>query len=107
MHPTPLSLSAQVRNSCPLVSPYIPCHPSLISSPGEGKFTYHTTPSPSPRIRLPRRTPDAFQEAILLGQPVEAVVALSHRTHESAESVGLVLAGVAAVLVDLADADLD
>jgi hypothetical protein len=42
-----------------------------------------------------------------LGQPVQAVVRLAHGAYESAESVGLVVAGVAAVLVDLADADLN
>lgn len=63
----------------------------------------------STRRRLSRRlgAPDALQEAILLGEAVEGVVALGTRPHEAAEGVDLVLAGVSAVLVDLADADLD
>jgi hypothetical protein len=56
---------------------------------------------------LPGRAPDALEEAILLCEPVEAVVALAHGADEAAQGVGLVLAGVAAVLVNLADADLD
>jgi hypothetical protein len=56
---------------------------------------------------LPRRAPDALEEAILLCEPVEAVVALAHGAHEAAEGVDLIVAGVAAVLVNLADADLD
>jgi hypothetical protein len=51
--------------------------------------------------------PDALEEAILLCEPVEAVVALAHGADEAAEGVDLVVAGVAAVLVNLADADLD
>jgi len=42
-----------------------------------------------------------------LCEPVEAIVALAHGAHEAAHGVDLVLAGVAAVLVNLADADLD
>lgn len=52
------------------------------------------------------RTPDTFQEAISLCQSVDAVVALSSRPHKSTESIGLVLAGVSTVLIDLADRDL-
>ena len=48
---------------------------------------------------LPRRAPDALEEAILLGEAVEAVVRLAHGTDETAHGVGLVLAGVATVLV--------
>lgn len=40
-------------------------------------------------------------------EPVEAVVALAHGAHEAAQGVHLVLARVAPVLIDLADADLD
>lgn len=39
-------------------------------------------------------------------QPVQAVVTLTHRPHEPAERIGLVLAGVSAVLVNLGDLDL-
>lgn len=53
------------------------------------------------------RVPDTLEVAVPLGEAVHAVVALAHRAHEAAERVDLVLAGVAAVLVDLADAELD
>lgn len=56
---------------------------------------------------LPRRAPDALEEAVLLCEPVEAVVALAHGADEAAECVDLVLAGVAAALVNLANAELD
>ena len=51
--------------------------------------------------------PDALEETITLGQSVEGVVALTHGADESAKGVDLVLSGVAAVLVNLADGDLD
>lgn len=56
--------------------------------------------------RLPAGAPDVLEEAVTLGQAVDGVVALAHGANETAEGVGLVLAGVAAVLVDLADGDL-
>lgn len=42
-----------------------------------------------------------------MSQPVQAVVALSHRSHEAAERICLVVARVSAILVDLAHTDLD
>lgn len=42
-----------------------------------------------------------------MGEAVKGVVTLATGTDESAQSVGLVLAGVAAVLVNLADGELD
>lgn len=51
--------------------------------------------------------PDALQETITLGQSVEGVVALAHGADESAKGVNLVVTGVASVLVNLADGDLD
>jgi hypothetical protein len=56
---------------------------------------------------LPGRAPDRLEEAVLLCEPVHAVVGLAHGADEAAEGVDLVLAGVAAVLIDLGDADLD
>jgi hypothetical protein len=58
-------------------------------------------------MHLPRRAPDVLEEAVLLCEPVEAVVALAHGADETADGVGLGLAGVATVLVNLGDADLD
>lgn len=43
---------------------------------------------------LPGSAPDALEEAVLLGQPVQAVVALAHGADEAAHGVGLVLACV-------------
>ena len=67
-----------------------------------------TSTSPHSAATLSRRlsTPDTLQEAIALRQSVQTVVALGPAAHEAAESVDLVLAGVAALLVDFADADL-
>jgi hypothetical protein len=64
-----------------------------------------------PQLHIPKhlsgRTPDALEEAILLCEPVEAVVGLAHGADEATEGVDLVVTGVAAVLVNLADGDLD
>jgi hypothetical protein len=56
---------------------------------------------------LSLRAPDTLEEAVLLGEPVDGVVALAHGADEAAEGVDLVVAGVATVLIDLADADLN
>ena len=56
---------------------------------------------------LPASAPDVLEESIALRKAVHAVVALAHGAYEAAEGVGLVLAGVAAVLVDLGDGELD
>jgi hypothetical protein len=56
---------------------------------------------------LPASAPDGLEEAVLLCEPVEAVVGLTHGANETADGVGLVVAGVAAVLVNLANAELD
>jgi hypothetical protein len=42
-----------------------------------------------------------------LCEPVQAVVSLAHGADKAADGVGLDIAGVAAVLVNLGDADLD
>lgn len=55
--------------------------------------------------RLP--TPNGLQEPIPLRQSVQAVVTFGTATYEATERVDLVLAGVAARLVDFADTDLD
>ena len=53
------------------------------------------------------RAPHILQETVALSQPVQRVVAFAHGPDESAERVRLVLPRVSAILVDLADADLD
>jgi hypothetical protein len=77
------------------------------------KFFLPTLPGCArvPQLRfhnhLPRRRPDRLEEAVTLCEPVHAVVGLAHGADEAGESVDLVLAGVATVLIDLSDADLD
>lgn len=56
---------------------------------------------------LTRRAPDGLEEAVLLCEPVKAVVGLAHGANEAGDGVDLVVTGVAAVLVNLADAQLD
>lgn len=52
--------------------------------------------------------PDALEEAVSLGQSVHGVVALAHRSDETAEREDVVLAlDGTAVLIDLRDRDLD
>jgi len=57
---------------------------------------------------LSRRTatPHTLEEAIPLRQPVQAVIALGSRSHEAAKCIDLVLARVAACLVDLSNGNL-
>jgi len=51
--------------------------------------------------------PDGLEETILLGEPVEGVVALTLGSDESGKGVCDGLAGVSSALVNLADGDLD
>lgn len=51
-------------------------------------------------------TPDTLQISIALGKTVEGVISLAASAHKSAERIDAVLAGVAAVLVNVADGDL-
>lgn len=64
-------------------------------------------PSQAEKKRLPGSAPDVLDVTITLSEAVDAVVRLAHGADEAAESVGLVLAGVATVLVNLCDGDLD
>jgi hypothetical protein len=67
-----------------------------------------TTPSPQwLHLALAGGGPHALEVTVTLGQAVEGVVALTAGADETAHGVGLVLASVAAVLVNLADGDLD
>lgn len=66
--------------------------------------TRHHTAS---NLSLGAGGPDVLQVAVTLSEAVEGVIALTAGTDETAESVGLVLTGVAAVLVNLADGQLD
>lgn len=95
--------STQVRdNSCQMPLS-CPSFASLFCPPG------HTSNSTPCLFSLSRRlsTPDTLEETVALGQSVQGVIALGSRPHESAQGVDLVLAGVAAVFVNLADAELD
>ena len=56
---------------------------------------------------LSRSAPDVLQESISLCEAVQGIVALAHGADETAKGVDLVLAGGAAVLVNLCDGKLD
>jgi hypothetical protein len=59
------------------------------------------------RLPLAAGGPDVADVAVTLAEAVQGVIALATGTDETAEGVALVLAGVATVLVNLADGDLD
>lgn len=65
------------------------------------------SPTQPKATRLSASAPDTLEETVLLGKAVQGVVALAHSPHEAAEGVGLVLASVTTVLVNLADGNLD
>lgn len=69
--------------------------------------TAHLNQLNSPYLPLAGGGPDVADVSITLGEAVQGVIALTAGTDETAKSVALVLAGVAAVLVNLADGDLD
>jgi hypothetical protein len=50
--------------------------------------------------------PDILEETVTLSEAVQGVIGLTLGADEAGQSVNLVLAGVATVLVDLADGDL-
>lgn len=85
---------------CSTFPPHTPSRRLQVSFPYLNSISINPNP-------LPGSAPDRLEEAVLLCEPVEAVVALAHGADEAAEGVDLVVAGVAAVLIDLADADLD
>ncbi|GMG07637.1 unnamed protein product [Aspergillus oryzae var. brunneus] len=69
--------------------------------------SYPIYPWNCPYLPLAGGGPDVADVSITLGEAVQGVIALTAGTDETAKSVALVLAGVAAVLVNLADGDLD
>lgn len=71
------------------------------------KVLSHVIPPPVIPNHLTGRAPDGLEESILLCEPVKAVVGLAHGANEAGDGVDLVVTGVAAVLVNLADAQLD
>jgi hypothetical protein len=83
----------------------VPTRYLLLSSTLSFDIFTQRPPSAYLSRRLP--TPNRLQEPIALRQPVQAVVALGATAHEAAERVNLVLPGVAACLIDFADANLD
>lgn len=104
-----MSLGARRAEQSEGASTHAQQHPTYLSSqsfppfPQKKKFALLNTIA----NLVSARVPDTLEVAVPLGEAVHAVVALAHRAHEAAERVDLVLAGVAAVLVDLGDADLD
>jgi hypothetical protein len=108
-------LHARKRPKSARVSPSTSCPRSIPpQQESEGASIPRTSHSivPVPKIShnanlVSARVPDTLEETVPLGEAVDAVVALAHCAHEAAKRVDLVLAGVAAVLVNLGDADLD
>lgn len=78
-------------------------------------YSHHINPSTPSNANTPHQAnlalagggPHVLEVTVTLGKAVEGVVALTAGTDETAHGVGVVLAGVAAVLVNLADGDLD
>jgi hypothetical protein len=58
-------------------------------------------------LSLTASAPDILQQTISLRQSVQGIVALAHCSYKAAKGVDLALACVSAVLVNLADGDLD
>lgn len=56
---------------------------------------------------LTRRGPDVLQQTVPLSKPIQGVVALAHGPNKTTQSIGDVLAGVAAGLVNLPNGDLN
>ena len=65
------------------------------------------TTAQSGYLPLTASGPHIFQVAVPLGQTVEGVIALTASTDETAQGVSLILASVAAVLVDVTDGNLN
>lgn len=63
--------------------------------------------TPNMHLSLAASAPDILQQTITLRQSVQGVVALAHGPHESAQCVHLALACESAVLINLADGDLN
>jgi hypothetical protein len=57
-------------------------------------------------VHLSARTPHILQKPIALCQPIQRIIALAHGAHKPAQRKRVVLAQVAAVLVDFGDGDL-
>ncbi|MBY8978612.1 hypothetical protein KHP62_22695, partial [Rhodobacteraceae bacterium NNCM2] len=70
------------------------------------KFAKSKKPN-SANLSLGLTAPDVLQQTIALSQSVQRIIGLSHSSDETAESINLVLAGSASVLVNLCDGDLD
>ena len=58
-------------------------------------------------LSLGASAPDVLQQTIALCQSVQGIVALSHRSYETAKGVDLALSVESSVLIDLSDCNLD
>lgn len=85
--------------------------PTMTLIPRQNHFSdFHSLVNKVPRQfpDLSLGAPDVLDKAISLGQSVQGVVALTHRSDEAAEGVDVVLAlDGSAVLVNLRNRDLD
>jgi hypothetical protein len=59
------------------------------------------------QLSLAASAPDILQQTIPLCQSVQGIVALAHGSHEAAQGVDLALACESAILINLANRDLD
>ena len=102
-HSSPTRLDFPVRY-CPVTNSSVT--PSSNISAGLPYQAYSTAINNNPQLPRPRRAPHILEVSVTLRKTVQRVITLATRTDEAAQGIGLVLAGVAAVLVDLADGDL-
>ena len=58
------------------------------------------------RSALPAPTPHVLEKTVPLCQSVQCIVALAHRSHETAQRIDLVFARVSSALIDLSHRDL-
>lgn len=111
-----LMLSFIYHGSCPrnlLVPAYVQRSrsqlPNSVSTPTSNSPKKVHSPHASPHIHpppyhlsLPTPTPHSLDQPIPLAQPIQTIVPFTHRSHEAAQRVDLVLARVPPVLVHFA-----
>jgi len=95
------SLPIHQPRTANLLTPLAPC----LQNPGRG--IYHTKKLLNMHLSLAASAPYVLQQTISLRQSVQGIIALAHRSYETAECVNLALAGESAVLVNLSYGDLD
>lgn len=93
-----------------LILPSLDVHPPLLQSHPSQVSQLKIAKSKEPKsanLSLGLTAPDVLQQTITLGQSVQRIITLSHSSDETAESINLVLAGSASILINLCDGDLN